>query len=120
MVKKEDIERFYSDLEALWLRFPVVAISEATGYSKGQVSDYLNRKKTPSAKFIQEFYKTVGSSINVPRDTPIADKAKAYDALFSVLIADYAAWKGQQTGENPEVITRKIYKAAEDVQRLNG
>ena len=99
--------------------FTLEQIDEKVGYSR----PYLNNVKIKGggekllAKLKHEYAEILQ---NVPRNTPIADKAKAYDALFSVLIADYAAWKGQQTGENPEVIARKLYKAAEDVQRLSG
>lgn len=50
------LERFYDDIKSLKLRFPVAMIAKRTGYPKSNVSDYLNRKKTPSNKFMAKFY----------------------------------------------------------------
>lgn len=47
------------------MRFPVAEISKVTGYSRGNVSDYLNRKKDPSERFITMFYNWYQ---NVPRE----------------------------------------------------
>lgn len=76
-------------------------------------------RKETIAKIHELFVKhvTVGS-ISDKSGISTADKVKAFDALLAVLISDYAAWKGQQTGENPEVIARRLYKAAEDVQLI--
>ena len=50
MLQNVEIERFYKDVEALGLRFPNKTLAEATGFSKGNVSEYLGRKKVPSKK----------------------------------------------------------------------
>lgn len=55
MLTQNDIEKFYADLENLQLRFPVAAIAKATGFSKGNVSEYVSRKKEPSEAFIKKF-----------------------------------------------------------------
>lgn len=69
LISKEHIEKFYSDVNSLALKFPVARISEKTGYSKGNVSDILNKKKEPSEDFLKLFYKEFKSSLNVPRET---------------------------------------------------
>lgn len=56
MLKKEDIERFYKDVLILNLKFPVAAISAATGQSKSNVSKYLRKKLEPSESFLNKFY----------------------------------------------------------------
>jgi hypothetical protein len=56
MLTKERIDKFYIDLEALGLKRPIAAISQATGYSKGNVSEWVNKKKEPSENFIDKFY----------------------------------------------------------------
>lgn len=56
MMTKELIDKFYEDVESLNLRFPVAAIAEGTGEKKGNVSEYLSKKKVPSQNFIEKFY----------------------------------------------------------------
>lgn len=57
MITKEEISKFYKDVEDLGLRFPVAVIAKMTGESKGNVSNYLKRRKEPSESFIERFYK---------------------------------------------------------------
>jgi len=74
MTNKEKIEKFYKDVEALDLKFPVATIAEKTRFSKGNVSVYLSRKKEPSDSFIERFYKEFPeSSTKVPRGTTAAE-----------------------------------------------
>lgn len=49
-------QQFMSQLGKLKLRFPVVEIAQKTGYSRGNVSDYINGKKPVSKKFLEKFY----------------------------------------------------------------
>jgi transcriptional regulator with XRE-family HTH domain len=49
---------------------------------------------------------------------PFRDKVNAHDALLSVLVSEIAALRASASGEHPEVIMKKIYKAAEDVEKL--
>lgn len=62
-------------------------------------------------------------SNETPDDTksirvPEKDKQKAIDALISVLVTEVAGLKSTLTGENQELIIKKIYRAAEDVAKL--
>jgi len=132
MLTEKKIQQFYKDLEGLGLRFPVSEIAKKTGFSKGNVSDYINKKKSISESFINKFYQEFFGSNFVPRDTikeevpqgsiqsnaPLKIKVNAHDALLSVLAGELAALKASISGEHPEVVLRKIYKAAEDVDRL--
>jgi hypothetical protein len=56
MLRQEDIDRFYKQVELLDFKFPVAAIAKATGFSKGNVSNYLSRKMEPSENFLKAFY----------------------------------------------------------------
>lgn len=62
-------------------------------------------------KLKREFENVLQNSTKI---IPVKDKAIAYDALFSVLVAELAALKAEKTGEPIQSIIRKIYKAAED------
>lgn len=70
MLTKELIDKFYEDVNSLGLEHPVAALSTKMKKSKGMVSEYLNKVKTPSEKFINLFYdKFYEGSKNVPRET---------------------------------------------------
>lgn len=58
MLTQERIDQFYKDVESLRLKRPVAVISEKTGFSKGNVSSYLNKKLSPSENFIKKFYES--------------------------------------------------------------
>ncbi len=49
---------------------------------------------------------------------PIKSKVAAHDALLSVLVSEVAAMRAASSGEHPEVVVKKIYKAADDVAKL--
>lgn len=57
IINKEIIDAFYRDVENLGLKFPVAGIAKRTGFSKGNVSQYLSKNSTPSKGFLEEFYK---------------------------------------------------------------
>jgi len=79
MLKKEDIEQFYKDVSTLGLKFPVAAISEATGQSKSNVSKYLSRNLEPSEAFLKKFYdKFPVSSKKVSRETIVQESKASY------------------------------------------
>lgn len=70
IITEDTISRFYEDVARLGLVTPVAVIAEATQYSKGNVSDYLNKKKKPSKNFIKRFYEEFQNSLqNVPHGT---------------------------------------------------
>ena len=50
---------------------------------------------------------------------PVKKKVAMHDALLSVIVSELAALKASASGEHPEVIVKKIYKAAEDVAKLD-
>ena len=50
--------------------------------------------------------------------TPIKSKVAAHDALLSILVSEVAALRAAASGEHLEVIVKKIYKAADDVEKL--
>lgn len=65
MITRDKIDSFYKDVDDLKLKFPVAAISKATGESKGNVSRYLNKRDEPSEAFLKKFYDSFGI---VPRE----------------------------------------------------
>lgn len=70
MTNKQTIDRFYKDVQSLDLKFPVADVQRATGYNKGTVSEYLQKKKEPSKKFMEKFYKEFSESLKkVPHET---------------------------------------------------
>lgn len=70
MITKELIDKFYEDVESLGLKFPVAAIQKETGFGKGTVSQYLNKKLEPSENFLTSFYKAFQKRLQkVSRDT---------------------------------------------------
>jgi len=56
MIDEHIVNQFYNDVEELKLKFPVASISQKTGFSKGNVSQYLSKKLVPSEGFIKKFY----------------------------------------------------------------
>lgn len=85
MVTKTQIEQFYKDVDSLGFKFPVAAISKATGESKGNVSSYLGKKLSPSESFLKKFYdgfkkelekKEKVVKVTVDRDKLIVDLQK--------------------------------------------
>lgn len=45
-------------IKSLEIRFPVAEIVQKTGFSKGNVSQYLSKKLVPSEGFIKKFYES--------------------------------------------------------------
>lgn len=73
MLQKSQIEQFYRDVESVRdIKKLNSVIAKATGYSSGNVSEYLNRKKEPSESFLNSFYEWFK---NVPRESTAADKS---------------------------------------------
>lgn len=68
-------ELFINAVEGLKLKFPVADIAEKTGYSKGNISEFLNEKnlKEPTRPFLLEFCK----SFNLDYDKIFAGKKRA-------------------------------------------
>jgi transcriptional regulator with XRE-family HTH domain len=130
MVKRSDIDKFYEDVKSLDLRFPVAAISRATGQSKANVSKYISGKLEPSETFLKAFNEAFQiSGKNVSRETisqqDMAEKVKEFDFLYSVFISEVAALKIElerltkpTAVGNSAVEARRIYKAAEDLKSL--
>lgn len=70
MVTASEITRFYEYVAGLGLKFPVAAISKATGFSKGNVSQYLSKTLEPSENFMNAVYEKFPIDFKkVPRAT---------------------------------------------------
>jgi hypothetical protein len=88
MLTESEIKRFYEYVESLGFKFPVAVLTKATGFSKGQVSDYLSKKKDPSENFINAVYEKFPiSSTNVPRGIYQSDISTAGNSPLSDLIS---------------------------------
>ncbi len=68
MLTERDIEQFFKDVNSLGLKKRNAALVEATKYSKGNVSDFMRRKKPIPENFIKKFYEMFGGSLKVPPD----------------------------------------------------
>lgn len=91
MIRQQDIDQFYIDLENMKLVNPGVAMMAASGLkSSGTVSDYLNKKKNPSERFIKSFYekvyktseKALSSGLDIPLAVDIEVKLSDYISLL--------------------------------------
>lgn len=78
MLRQADIDKFYDDLESLGLKRPVSEVSKATGFGKGQVSIYLNKKDEPSENFIKAFYKSFEKSLKTVERETVVEEPQAY------------------------------------------
>ena len=81
----EKISKFYEDLGKMDLRFPVSTIARETGFSHGTVSEYINKKKTPSTNFLKKFYKVYKSEAIIMDIDPDEAKNQNQDENISTL-----------------------------------
>lgn len=86
MLTQERIDKFYRDVEALGLKYPVAEIHKKTGVSKGQVSQVLNKKLAPSEQLINKF----NESFNIVQQNSV-EPAKIYldSSAVKVTLQDY-------------------------------
>lgn len=88
MLTKEKIDQFYKDVEALNLRFPVAELHRMTKFSKGQISQVLNKTLSPSEDLINEFNKSF-------RKVPPAESNDTFERIIEEKEArrrDAEAW----------------------------
>lgn len=114
-VTKQTVEQFYKDVESLGLKFPVAAISKATGFSKGNVSEYLSGKE-PSKNFLIKFYNAFPkSSENVPRETD----ATGFDAIIVLVNSNHRLAEAQDKfADSQKDISYSNKLLAENIDRL--
>ncbi|MFC4230561.1 helix-turn-helix domain-containing protein [Parasediminibacterium paludis] len=55
---------FSEELKKLNLRFPIAELSEAMGFSKSVVSQFVSGKKLPSENFLNKFYDVYGKKLD--------------------------------------------------------
>lgn len=95
MITDSEILRFYEYVDSLGLKFPVAAISKATGFSKGNVSQYLKKTISPSENFMNAVYEKFPISVkNVPRGSHIKtskEKGQQSDGDSAARIDDILA-----------------------------
>jgi hypothetical protein len=105
MLTQAEIDQFYKDVEALGLKFPGAAIRKATGFSKGTISEYLNKVKEPSEGFLKAFYaKFPKSSQNVPRETQPQMAILSHEAIMKLIDSNkILAEANAQPAQDPEV-----------------
>lgn len=102
MLTEKDISEFYNEVEKLGLKFPVAAISKATGYGKSNVSQYLSGKLEPSESFIGAFYKAFPKSTqNVARETNEPD---GYRSKYLSLLEEENSRIKKRQAESLDVI----------------
>jgi hypothetical protein len=64
MLTQEIIDKFYKDVESLNIKKKGAVITKATGFSKSNVSEYINKVKEPSENFIIAFYENFGDLLS--------------------------------------------------------
>lgn len=117
-ITEADIRQFYEYVEKLGLKHPVAAISKKTKYSRGNVSEVLNRVRPPSKEFILKFYKEFPkSSGNVPREINLEEALKGLqewqagvDAGFVVLIQEIAPILAEANGKTISGVISQLKK----------
>ncbi len=87
MITKADIEAFYKAVSDIDLKFPVAAISKATGESKANVSKILSKKLEPSESFLTRFYsKFPKSSKNVSNELTVNEIIESNKTLATAML----------------------------------
>lgn len=127
MLKKEDIEQFYKDVNQLGLKFPVAVISEATGQSKSNVSKYLSRKLEPSESFLNAFYgkfpkegKKVSKELNgseskqgldlIKEVNRIREQQLTIEATISVILSELVHLIAKDSGRSHASVSSQLKK----------
>lgn len=124
MLTERQIDQFFIDLAALGLKRPVAVVSEKTGFSKGTVSEYLNRKKSPSENFIKKFYNEFEISSKTSDGTTIKKAHSiSMNELSGVILRTYALQQvslsvlaellAEKTGASVTVTQSELLKAVE-------
>jgi hypothetical protein len=111
MLTEADITQFYLDVAGLGLKFPVAAIAKATKLSKGNVSDYLNRRKKPSENFLKRFYEAFPKSTQKVPEITDQLKPQEFESLLAQLIRQQNALMEKQNeilAEHKEEIKDKV------------
>jgi transcriptional regulator with XRE-family HTH domain len=108
MQTKADIDRFYSDVEKLNLRKPNATIEKETGWSKGSISRYLNRKEIPSENFLKVFYEKFGNSLGTVSRSTVSAGNETHPVSKSELA---------QLIENNAILVRTIEKAQDNLTK---
>ena len=80
MLTQDKIDQFYKDVESLKLKNPVSTIAKMMKRSKGNISDYLSKKKEPSESFIDTFYDAFGEFL--PKEQEQAKNVVNEDNAF--------------------------------------
>jgi transcriptional regulator with XRE-family HTH domain len=117
VITSGDIEKFYNDVSALRLKFPVADIARATGQSKANVSKYLSKKLEPSESFLNAFYEKFQlNGKNVSREkTESSEKSDYWKDKYIALLEkqlEYAQDFNSIKVSLEEIIANQIVIAA--------
>lgn len=121
MLTKEMIDRLYGDIEKMGLKFPVARISEATGYSKGNVSEFLSKKEPISEGFYNAFYKAFPGSHKVPAEVGIGELSEGIKNLSEatlVLARNNEKLVNKITDDDPEQTPTAVESRLTDLLEL--
>lgn len=83
-IDKDRLDKVLATIETAKIKFPNAAIAEKTGFSKSDVSVYLNGKKPMSDNFYQTFIKHYGIVESAP--LPIPDSINQNEVSLHSLI----------------------------------
>lgn len=86
MLTQEKIDQFYKDVMALDIKKRNSVIAKKTGYSAGNVSDFINKKKPVSENFIEKYYQHFPKhSKNVPRGNEATEEEEPGDLALATI-----------------------------------
>lgn len=100
MLTQARIDQFYRDVESLGLTKKVADIQRATKFPKSNISEWLNKKKKPSEKFVDAFYDSF------------------YNGSTEISSKPAAITNGILAGEKPRSSTDAYMKLLEDNDRF--
>lgn len=116
-------DRLKEEMKVRGVKTP--ALSEQTGIPKDRIYAWYRDGTSPKMDdqiILEQWLLGKNSAKNEEngplKAIPAKTKLLEQGALLSVLVSEVAALRASLSGEHPEVIVKKIYKAAEDVARI--
>lgn len=113
-------------MKALNLRFPVAEIAKATGYGKGNISNYINNKKPVSDNFLKTFIETFNvvderendSIDNISEtDNMVTKGVPYYDLDFTL---SFVGVENSQQIQPDSYVTHPFFSGCDYIVRASG
>lgn len=94
--------------------YTIARFSKETGVPDERLYQWKRGKGSPKQEDFEKIQNWLKSE-NRERDL-----IAAHSALLSVIVSELASVISRDTGEHPALIVKRIYKAAEDVGKIDG